>query len=67
MLSPELYDMLPMIFSAFFVIYGVLMIVCPKPIIKKEWKEDEYRLAKMKKGGILVIICGIALFFIQQV
>lgn len=61
MLSPELYDMIPYICAAFFAIYGILMIACPKLVIKKAWREDPERLAKMRKSGIGVIFCAIVL------
>ena len=58
-MSQELYDMIPVICGAFFVIYGVLMMACPKAMIKKEWKENPEKLANMRKKGPIVIICGI--------
>lgn len=64
MLSPELYDMMPYIFAGFFAIYGILMIACPKIMVKKEFREDQEKLAKMRKSGIGVIFCAFVLLIV---
>ena len=60
-MSQELYDMIPVFCGVFFIIYGVLMMACPKAMLKKEFKEDPDRIAKMKKTGPVVMICGIVI------
>ncbi len=64
MLSPELYDMMPYIFAAFFAIYGILMIACPKIMVKKEFRDDQEKIAKMRKSGIGVIFGAIILLIV---
>ncbi len=64
MLSPELYDMMPYIFAGFFAIYGILMIACPKIMVKKEFRENQEQLAKTRKGGIGVILCAFVLLIV---
>lgn len=64
MLSPELYDMMPYIFAGFFAIYGILMIACPKVMIKKEFRDDQEKLAKTRKSGIGVIFCAFVLLIV---
>ncbi len=64
MLSPELYDMMPYIFAAFFAIYGILMIACPKIMVKKEFRDNQEQLAKTRKSGIGVIFCAFVLLIV---
>lgn len=66
-MSPELYDMIPVFCGIFFVIYGLLMMVCPKIMVKKEWREDPDRLAKARKNGPVVMICGIVIACINLI
>ncbi len=57
-----MYDLIPTILSIFAFIMGLMMIFCPKIMVKKEFREDSVQLAKTKKSGILIVICGVALF-----
>ena len=43
------------------------MMVCPKIMVKKEWREDPDRLAKAKKNGPIVMICGIVIACINLI
>ncbi len=63
-MSKELYDIIPVILGALIAIMGILMIACPKIMVKKEFRENTEQLAKTKKNGIFEIICGIALIII---
>ena len=64
MLSSELYDMMPYIFAGFFGLYGFLMIVCPQGMVKKEFRDDQEKLAKTRKSGIGVIACAFILLIV---
>ena len=64
MLSPELYDMMPLFFAIFFVIYGVLMIACPNIMLKKEFRGIPERMSKMRKSGIVCIACAVMMLIV---
>lgn len=66
-MSPELYDLIPVFCGIFFIIYGVLMMVCPKVMIKKEWRENPEKIAKMKKNAPVVMICGVVIALINLI
>ncbi len=63
----QLYDLIPVFCGAFFVVYGVLMMVCPKVILKKEFRDDADKISKTKKNGIIVIVCGMVVMALQLV
>ncbi len=67
MLSPELYDMMPLIFGAFFVIYGILMIACPNLMLKKQFRGDQERMSRMRKSGIVWLVCAVMMLVVWYI
>ena len=54
-----MYDLLPFLCGGAIFVLGILMTVMPKLMTKKEMRDDPAAVAKVRKGGIIEIICGI--------
>ncbi len=60
-----MYDMMELILAVLIILYGIFMIACPKQLTKKQYRDDPARVAKVRKAGIVCVICGILLFILQ--
>ncbi len=56
-----MYYYIPGLCGAVALVMGLMMIFCPKVMVKKEYREDEEQLSKSKKSGIFMTIAGILL------
>lgn len=60
-----MYDMMELILAGIMVLFGIFMIACPKQSTKKKYRDDPEKVAKVRKAGIVWVICGILLFILQ--
>lgn len=60
-----MYDMMELILSGIMVLFGIFMIACPKQATKKQYRDDPEKVAKVRKAGIVWVICGIILFILD--
>ncbi len=65
MSGQQMYDLIPIICGVFFIIYGLVMIISPKTMVKKAYKNDADMIAKTKKNGIFVMIGGILVIAVR--
>lgn len=65
MLPSELYDMMPVILGGICVLLGLLQFLFPKMMTAKKFRDDPEKVDKIKKGGIPMIIIGIACLVMQ--
>lgn len=56
-----MYDLIPFICGVLMLGLGAFMTICPKQSTKKNKREDENEVAKVKKSGIILIVCSIVL------
>ena len=64
-----MYEMMEMVFGLLALGLGIYMAVAPKSATKKEMRDDPAAVAKTRKSGIIVTICGLLLvvvFFILK-
>lgn len=60
-----MYDMMELILAVIMVLLGIFTIAFPKQSTKKKYRDDPARVEKVRKTGIVWIICGILLFILQ--
>ena len=60
-----MYDMMELMLSGIMVLFGIFMIACPKQATKKQFRDDPEKVAKVRKAGIVWVICGIILFILD--
>lgn len=58
------YDFLPFIFSAVFLVLGLMMFLSPQQCVKPEKRNSQADIKKAKSNGMIVIICAVVLFII---
>ena len=61
-----MYEILPYILSACFVLLGLFMVIMPKQATKKSQRESEDVVKKTRRNGFVVIACGIVLLLIDM-
>ncbi len=66
-MSPELYDMMPFILGGMMVLLGLLQFLCPRMMTAKKYKDNPEQVAKIKKGGIPMILLGIVWMVLEVV
>lgn len=62
-----MYEILPYILSACFVLLGLFMAIMPKQATKKDLRESEDIVQKTRRNGFIVMVCGIILLVIDIV
>lgn len=60
-----MYDMMELVLAVVMVLFGIFMIACPKQATKKQFRDDPEKVAKVRKAGIVWVICGIILFILD--
>jgi uncharacterized membrane protein YfcA len=55
----NMYDKIPIFLGAIILLMGIFMAVSPKNAAKKEFRENENELQKVRKSGFIMIVCGI--------
>lgn len=63
----EMYDMIPVILGSIMLILGLVTLIFPKAVTKKEFWDDPQMMKKRKKSGYAYILCGIVLIVTQIV
>lgn len=64
MLPAELYDYLPCIFGAVFLLLGLYMAIFPQKATRKDLRDNPEAVNKNKKAAIVYIICGVVMFIV---
>ena len=59
-----MYDMMPIILGVAMMVIGLYMVIDPVKATKKELREDENAVKKVKRNGFIEIGCGIILIII---
>ena len=54
-----MYEMIPILLGVLMMGMGVFMAADPKKAAKKELRENENELKKVRKSGFVMIVCGI--------
>lgn len=54
-----MYEMIKYVLAIMMLGLGLFMIICPKLATKKELRDDPNMVAKNRKSGIVITICGI--------
>jgi uncharacterized protein YjeT (DUF2065 family) len=54
-----MYDKIPIILGAVIIILGIYMAVAPKSATKKENRDNEAEVQKVRKNGFIMIAIGI--------
>lgn len=62
-----MYDLIPVFLGAIISILGLIMAILPKQSTKKEMRDDETAVAKVRRNGIVLIIIGIILIIINLI
>ncbi|MCM1082804.1 MAG: hypothetical protein NC393_03800 [Clostridium sp.] len=62
-----MYDMMQYVLSACMVLFGIFMIAFPKQSTKKEYRDDPKKVGKVRKAGIVWVVCGVMLFVLDLV
>ncbi|MBP5556070.1 MAG: hypothetical protein J6X94_14510 [Lachnospiraceae bacterium] len=47
-------------------ILGIVMAIIPQYCVKKEFRDDQAQIKKMRISGIILAVLGIAVFFLLQ-
>lgn len=59
-----MYDLIPFFFGGIIFILGLVMVINPKGSTKKEFQNDENKIAATKKNGFIVVACSVILLII---
>lgn len=54
-----MYEMIPILLGVLMMGMGVFMATSPEKAAKKELRENENELKKVRKSGFVMIVCGI--------
>ena len=54
-----MYEMIPILLGVLMMGMGVFMPASPEKAAKKELRENENELKKVRKSGFVMIVCGI--------
>ncbi len=54
-----MYEMIPILLGVLMMGMGVFMAASPEKAAKKELRENENELKKVRKSGFVMIVCGI--------
>ncbi len=54
-----MYEMIPILLGVLMMGMGVFMAASPEKAAKKELRENENELKKVRKSGFIMIVCGI--------
>lgn len=60
-----MYNLLPIICGAIFIALGLFMAICPKLATKKEERDNEEAVKKIRRNGFVEIICGVLIILIR--
>lgn len=52
------YDIAKIVVFGFLFVLGLIMTVFPKKCTREDLREDPTQVAKLRKGGIVMMICG---------
>ena len=53
-----MYEFIPYILSAMFVLLGGFMALFPAKSVKKEYKDSEEQIKKCRRNGIIIVVAG---------
>lgn len=59
------YDLARLAVFGLMFILGLVMTVIPKQCTKKEFRDDPSQVAKIRKNGIGIMICGVLLIVVN--
>ena len=59
-----MYDKIPVFLGAVILILGLFMAIAPKSAAKKEFRDDEDQVKKIRRNGIIMIVLVIAVIII---
>lgn len=62
-----LYYLIPAFCGLAMLILGVVTVVNPKGCIKRELRDDESRVKKIRRGGFVILACGVCTLFVGLV
>lgn len=62
-----MYDMMQYILCAVMILFGIFMIAFPKQSTKKQFRDDPQKVGKVRKAGIVWVVCGVALLILELV
>ena len=54
-----MYEMIPILLGVLMMGMGVFMAASPEKAAKKELRENENELTKVRKSGFVMMVCGI--------
>lgn len=54
-----MYEALEFIFVGAITVIGLFFAICPKHAVKKEERENEASVAKIRKSGIFLVIASV--------
>ena len=54
-----MYEMIPILLGVLMMGMGVFMAASPEKAAKKELRENENELKKVRKSGFVMMVCGI--------
>ncbi len=57
--------MILIILGAVLIALGLFMVICPKQAAKKENRDNPEAVSKVRKSGIIEVVCGILLIIIE--
>lgn len=63
----DLIDKLEVIVEAILVVWGLVGVICPKLVIKKEERENPDSLKKARLMGVVEVVLGIVLIVMTVV
>lgn len=62
-----MYELIKLACAVVVLVCGIFMAACPQAATKKEMREDPEVVAKTRKSGFIMIVCGVLLVVINLV
>lgn len=59
------YEMFKSIIVVVMAVIGVLMVVCPKKMQKKEYADDEHKMRQTRISGIVIVVLCVLFLIIN--
>ena len=61
----SLYGLVKLCVFGLMALLGLVMVIAPKPCTKKELREDPEQVGKVRKSGVIIMICGVLLIVLN--
>ena len=59
------YEFAKMVAFVLMIIIGLAMVIMPKQCTQKEYREDPYHVAKIRRSGFVTMGCGVVMIILN--